>query len=47
MKYRIVIAPSASELENAVNVLLDLGWVLQGGLFSNEKGFMQAMIKSK
>lgn len=47
MKYRIVTAPSANELESAINLLLDLGWALQGGVSVSEKGYAQAMVKAK
>ncbi|WP_082723072.1 DUF1737 domain-containing protein [Chryseobacterium indologenes] len=47
MKYKIVTAQSVNELEKSVNILLDLGWIPQGGVSANEKGYFQALVKKK
>ncbi|WP_213279299.1 DUF1737 domain-containing protein [Chryseobacterium indologenes] len=47
MKYKIVSADSPHELEKAVNILLDLGWIPQGGISAGDKVFFQALVKKK
>ena len=53
MKYKIVRADSASEMEEAVNTLISEGWIPCGGVSVHRDGYIgigkvyyQALIKS-
>lgn len=45
MKYKIVIGVNIADLEQQVNIYLDLGWTLQGGVSCEGTILYQAMIK--
>jgi len=44
MRYRLVRARTIEETELAVNILLDKGWVLHGGLAIDDDHAVQPMI---
>lgn len=45
--YKIVTALTSDGLEQAVNVLLNEGWVLAGNLCIDSAGYCQPMMKAR
>lgn len=45
MEYKVVKVSGIGELVEKVNDLLKAGWIVQGGVSTDEYGYYQAMVR--